>query len=153
MAQLNEFSRSLGHTREWIDDLMQVMDTDDEAKACYCFRHTVHALRDHLSVEEGAHLAAQLPILLRGLFYENWRPSRTPPPDRTLRGFLDDIAEHLPTNLSLEEVEAIVRDVFYFLCGRISPGEIRDVVNSLPKALRGLWPRDMSAFPVPAAAV
>jgi len=142
MANLKEFTRSLENTKSWIDDLMQIMDTEDEAKACYVLRHTLHALRDHISIEESAHLSAQLPILLRGLYYENWRPSRTPPPDRSLVGFLADVAEHLPENLALEEVEGLTRDVFYFLAERVSPGEINDVVRSLPKSLRTLWPRN-----------
>lgn len=37
----------------------------------------LHALRDRLAVDETAHFAAQLPMLVRGL-YDGWDPSRVP---------------------------------------------------------------------------
>src|SRR3979409_1993907 len=41
-------------------------------------RGVLHALRDRLTVEEAAQFGAQLPMLVRGLYYEGWDPSKTP---------------------------------------------------------------------------
>ncbi|MDT5231383.1 MAG: hypothetical protein QOI39_1883, partial [Mycobacterium sp.] len=35
-------------------------------------------LRDRLTVEASAHFAAQLPDLIRGIFYAGWNPSAVP---------------------------------------------------------------------------
>ena len=47
--------------------------TDDRHLAYVALRATLHALRDRLGPENAVHLAAQLPMLLRGLYYEGWR--------------------------------------------------------------------------------
>jgi uncharacterized protein (DUF2267 family) len=44
------------------------------------------------------HLGAQLPMLLRGAFYENWKPSGTPTHERHVEGFLSHIVANLPPN-------------------------------------------------------
>ena len=41
-------------------------------------RAWLHCLRDRLSVEVAAHFAAQLPELLRGVFFDGWNPARVP---------------------------------------------------------------------------
>ena len=46
------------------------LGTDDRQDAYRAVRGVLHTLRDRLPVEESAQLAAQLPTLLRGVFYE-----------------------------------------------------------------------------------
>src|SRR5690348_4982934 len=41
-------------------------------------RVVLHTLRDRLTVDEAAQLGAQLPLLIRGVYYEGWNPSRVP---------------------------------------------------------------------------
>ena len=139
MANLSEFGSSLETTREWINELMETLGTD-EAKACRALRVTLHELRDHLTVEEAADLAAQMPLLLKGVYYEGWRPAGKPVKRCSKEEFLEKIAESFKDGPHAGKVEQMVRDVFSFLDRRVSAGEIRDVVNSLPKDLRNLWP-------------
>lgn len=55
-------------TREWVRDLAERLDWPDEHRAWRLLRVTLQALRDWLDVNEAAHLGAQLPILVRGLY-------------------------------------------------------------------------------------
>ncbi len=142
MANLKEFNATLETTRHWLDDLMETMGVD-EPTACRALRATLHELRDHLRAEEAADLAAQLPLLLRGLYFENWRPAGKPLKQRDAEAFIQRVGEAFP-QLDLEHVEKMIQDVFSFLERRISKGEIYDVVNSLPKELRRLWPMNAS---------
>lgn len=36
----------------------------------FCIMGSLHALQDRLTVQEGADLAAQLPLLVKGIFYD-----------------------------------------------------------------------------------
>lgn len=142
MANLKEFGASLETTREWIDDLMETLRTDNEPQACRALRITLHELREHMTNEEVADFSAQLPQLLRGVFFEGWRPTGKPVKRRSLTELLERLYEQSPDCENTEQVEVMVRDVFEFLCRHISAGEIRHIVTGLPKELRTLWPAD-----------
>ena len=139
MANLNEFRSSLETTQKWIQELMATLQTD-ETTAVRAFRAIAHELRDHLTVDETAHLAAQLPLLLRGVFYEGWRPAGKPVRERSKEAFLDNVWQSFREVPDRKKVESMVREVFMFLDHRVSAGEIRDIVHSLPKDLKSLWP-------------
>lgn len=72
---LEVFDTTLQRTHTWLKDLMLVLGWQDRHKAYRALRATLHALRDRLTVEETAHLGAQLPMLIRGFYYEGWDPS------------------------------------------------------------------------------
>ncbi|MFD1049696.1 DUF2267 domain-containing protein, partial [Kibdelosporangium lantanae] len=63
---------------EWLRVIADQLGTDDVHEAYQVLRPWLHLLRDRLSVPGAAHLAAQLPELLRGVFYDGWRPSEVP---------------------------------------------------------------------------
>ena len=62
----------------WINEMAEALGTEDRQAAYRALRGFLHALRDRIPVDETAQLAAQLPELVRGVYYENWRPSTTP---------------------------------------------------------------------------
>ena len=140
MANLSEFGSSLETTRKWIDELMATLQTDEE-KACRAFRVVGHVLRDQLTPSEVVDVSAQMPFLLRGIFIDGWKPAKNAVRLRSKEEFLEIVAQHLPDKPRSEKVEQMVREVFMFLDRRVSAGEIRHVINSLPKELRSLWPQ------------
>ena len=72
------FEGTLRKTDAWLDDLMVELDTTDRHAAYRALRAVLQAVRDRLGVNEVAHLAAQLPALLRGVLYEGWHPADKP---------------------------------------------------------------------------
>jgi len=136
---LQSIDHSIQLTHEWINDVMMRLDWDNKSRAYRLLRETLHALRDWLTVNEAAHLSAQMPIVLRGVFFEGWRPAETPVADRSKKDFIERIAKSFRTD-PLDEPEDAVRAVFFVLNNHISKGEIQDVRNSLQKPLRDLWP-------------
>src|SRR3982074_2193807 len=58
-------------------------------------RAVLHALRDRLTVDEAAHLSARLPMLVRGIYYDGWDPSRVPKKMHR-DDFLDQIRKEMP---------------------------------------------------------
>ena len=126
-------------THEWINELTGRLDWGSKRSALRLLRATLHVLRDHLMVNEVAQLSAQLPLLVRGMFFEGWVPARTPLKERHLEAFTDAIEAQMA---GAEEYRGSrdIMCVFDLLNARLSVGEIADVRASLPEAIRDLWP-------------
>ena len=141
---LEVFDTTLQKTHRWLNELMLILQWQDRHRAYLAMRATLHALRDHLTVEETAQLAAQLPMLIRGFYYEGWDPTGKPVKERHLDQFLVRVGQYFDSE-SLGEIERIARGVFLVLATRITEGEIEDVKHVLPAEIRGLWPEYESA--------
>src|SRR4051812_19750729 len=75
LISLEVFDTTLQKTNEWLQEIMQELATESRQEAYVVLRATLHTLRDRLPLEVTAHLGAQLPMLIRGIYYEAWRPS------------------------------------------------------------------------------
>lgn len=140
-AGLEIFDTTLQKTHIWLNDVMQELGWEDERHRAYLALRTVlHALRDRLTLEEAVDLGAQLPMLIRGFYYEGWTPHRVPHRERHKEEFLAHVQQVFRNDPSMDP-EQIVRGVFRVLARRITEGEIADVKHLLPAELRNLWPR------------
>lgn len=137
---LSIFDKTLQETNVWLKSLMDILYTDDRHAAYVILRATLHALRDRIGPENAVHLGAQLPMLLRGLFYEGWRMAGTPTREHNRQQFLDHVRIEMPPVLA-QDAERAVRAVFAVMWERVEPGEIAKVIGLLPADLRDLWPR------------
>jgi len=136
---LDVFDTTIQKTNRWLKDLMQELGWEDRHKAYEGLRVTLQTLRDRLSVEEAAQLGAQLPLLLRGAYYEGWRPTAHPHKERHLEAFLAPIRGHFLWDPEVDG-EEVARAVFRLLTTYISAGEMADIQQVLPKELHALWP-------------
>jgi uncharacterized protein (DUF2267 family) len=68
--RVDVLDRSLEKTHIWLGDLAEELGSDDRHYAYRVLRAFLHALRDHLPIDEVASVAAQLPMFIRGIFYE-----------------------------------------------------------------------------------
>jgi len=132
------FNKTLLKTRGWLKDLMEELDWEEPHKAYLALRAVLHVLRDRLTIEEAAQLAAQLPMLIRGFYYEGWDPSGKPLKERHQEEFLSHVKSYFKNDEKIEP-ERVVRAVFKVLSKHISQGEIEDVKQTLPGKLRILW--------------
>ena len=103
----------------------------------YC-ASVLHAVRDRLPPDDAVHLAAQMPMLVRGFYYEGWHPSDTPERYRHKQDFLDHIAHDVP-NLDPTQRERAATAVFSVLNHELSGGEADQVRHALPAEVRDLW--------------
>jgi uncharacterized protein (DUF2267 family) len=131
-------AHAVQQTQEWLKELRDNADLDDEAAALSILRAVLHQLRDRLTPEEAIGLGAQLPTILRGIYYEGWRPSRTPERIRSKQKFLDEVTmKVLPRPVSPERA---LKDVFVLIAHHCDPGEISQVIDQLPSDIKELWP-------------
>jgi uncharacterized protein (DUF2267 family) len=96
-------------------------------------RAVLHALRDRLSVDEAAQLAAQFPVLIRGIYYDGWDPSRVPQRmhrdeflGRVRREFSYDVEGGMPR---------LVQTVLHALRPHVTQGEWEDIRAGMPRDL------------------
>jgi uncharacterized protein (DUF2267 family) len=139
---LRSLDASLVKTREWLKEVRDELDLDDEEQAFAALRSVLHAVRDKLTVEEAADLGAQLPLLMRGAFYDGWRPIDMPHAIRTEEDFLGRVERGLERNRSpkLHDPDRLVRGVLKVLDSRVTIGEIEHVKRAFPEKLRRFWP-------------
>lgn len=132
-------------THAWLNDLERFAHLPDQKTAFKALRAVLHCLRDRLSVDVTAHLGAQLPLLIRGLYYEGWHPAHKPDRIRNEAEFLDEVSSEIIGPEPIDPLR-VVRGVFELLNHHISPGEVEKVRGVLPKDLQHLWPEPSPAF-------
>lgn len=146
---IRPLDRQINVAMEWINDADREFGWDDGLKTYQAIAATLHALRDRLTVDEAADFAAQLPALLRGTFYEGYRPVTMPGKERDVQTFLEGIRVEFQQT-PIVDAEMIARRVFAMLSRRVSAGEIREVRSMLPQSFQYLWPADTeSSHPIP----
>lgn len=143
MTGVDVFDKTLNKTNEWLQDIMAELNFSQREQGYQALRATLQSLRDRLIVDEAVQLGAQLPMLIRGFYYERWDPSRTPDKSIDKHSFLGNIRQAMAGAPEGERPEDIARAVFKLLYHRISEGEIEDVKQMLPPELEELWPRKM----------
>ncbi len=134
------FESTYHTTHAWLNELMKELVWDDPHLAYRALRVVLHALRDRLTVDEAADLGAQLPMLIRGLYYEGWVPAGKPVRERKKEEFLAHIAEAFKYDPDVY-AEGVAWAVFKVLQRHVSAGEMKDVMHILPADIQSLWPR------------
>jgi uncharacterized protein (DUF2267 family) len=132
------FDTTVQETNLWLKAIMEGLHTDDRHLANLAFRATLHALRDRLGPENAVHLAAQLPMLVRGLYYEGWRMGASQTRERTRADFLEHVRDELPRGAAIDPNLA-ARAVFGVMWAKLDLGEVGKVIDLLPPELKELW--------------
>jgi CBS domain-containing protein len=139
MSDLPVLDSTIQKTHEWLNDITDGLGFPNDRAAFAGLRAVLHTLRDRLPRENAAELGAQLPMLIRGLFYEGWDPEKEPSKVRHQQEFFDLVAAQLRDHTELRNARRITRIVFGVLAKHLSPGEKDKVLLTLPAELRELW--------------
>lgn len=131
------FAETLEKTGSWLEELAKDLGNVPVQRAYSVLRAVLHALRDRLTVEEAVTLGAQLPMLVRGFYYDGWRPAVGSSKCRHKEEFLEYVGELYP-GLPKEQRESAVRAVFRLLAGHVTGGELKHLRHQLPLELRSL---------------
>ncbi|GAA2759107.1 DUF2267 domain-containing protein [Actinopolymorpha rutila] len=137
-------ARAENTTHAWLHTVAQELGSDDPEFTFRAVRTWLHCVRDRLTVESAAHLAAQLPELLRGVFYDGWSPSRVP-----TKADAEETAERFAHEamIPLGEVHNVAAAVSVAMRGQFSPGQLDTTFANLPIRLRALLEPDPDRTP------
>lgn len=135
---LTAVDRTIHETNEWLNEIGSELGTDRQG-SYRALRGVLHALRDRLTVDESAHLAVQLPTLIRGIYYEGYQPSKQPMAERSLDEFLDTIRQDAGPGPEMDPAEA-GKVVLKVLDQHADAGEMGHVFHLLPADFKPLLP-------------
>ncbi len=138
LREVEELGRAVAETDAWIDDLTQRLGWRERGKAYAALVGALHALRDALPRDDAIYLGARLPLLLRGLFFEGWRPGAHPGA-QSVAAISERIHEAVNRDPGID-AEQVAHAVFALLAARLPASEIEDALAALPKSLHALWP-------------
>ena len=143
---LEVFDRTLQTTHIWLDDIKEMLGPDRQV-AWKVLSVVLRKLRDRLPIELAANLGAQLPLLVRGAYYDQFEPQRQPMKlDRDR--FVAEVGNGLSDSRPIDAEEA-VRAVFVVLSSHLPQGQIAKVQHALPEPFWPLWQPDEAEAPPP----
>ncbi len=134
---LEVFDKTLQTTNIWLNEIMDRLGPDRQL-AWKALSVVLHKLRDRLPLELSAHLGAQLPLLVRGIYYDQFEPGRIPADCRSPEEFTEEVAEWLSDARPVDPADAIAA-VFGVLERHLSEGQVAKIRGALPKGIRMLW--------------
>ena len=139
-TSISSFTQAAQQAQQWVNELSADLNWNEQ-RAYSLLRAVLHTLRDWLSPEEAADLSAQLPLLVRGIYFEGWNPSISPASKRSKHDFIVSFTKTFGHDTDTDiEIDKAITAVFDLLDRHISHGEIVQVRNSMKKSLRQLWP-------------
>lgn len=135
---LEVFDKTLQTTNVWLDDIMAELGPDRQI-AWHVLGAVLRTLRDRVPLGLAAHFGSQLPILVRGAYYDQWLPREKPLELRSLDEFLQHVSHGLASTRPVNARNA-VRTVFATIDKHVDRGQTRKMRDALPNDVKALWP-------------
>ena len=128
---LNVFDNTIQKTNQWLNQIQETLSLETKESAYAALRATLHTLRDRIPPKEAVEFGSQLPMLVRGFYFEGFNPANTPVVDRHKDEFLARVKELY--HQEDIDTEQMVRAVFSTVNSFVSDGqaeEIRQMINA-----------------------
>jgi len=138
-TQVAALDHTVQQTNIWLKTLSEELHIEERHVAYTALRAVLHVLRDRLTAEQAVHLGAQLPLLIRGLYYEGWRMAAKPANERQPADFAGLVAAQMPSQFGYDALR-MTKAVFSLLAKELDHGEVAKVIATMPAPLRSLWP-------------
>ena len=140
MSAHHDFDGAVQEGNLWLHKVAERLHFDEPHHAYSALRATLHALRDRLTPQSAVHFSAQLPMVVRGLYFEGWEMEKTPTDDDTVDAFCGRVADGLPPKFPMDG-KTVTTGVFDVLWTQMDEGEVTKVIDQMPSALKTLWPQ------------
>ncbi|MDF2867079.1 MAG: hypothetical protein K0S11_549 [Gammaproteobacteria bacterium] len=137
-TSIDILNKTLQKTNDWLTELAENAPFASKEQAYSALRAVLHAVRDRMLIAQAVHFAAEFPLLLKGIYFDNWDSSANPSKERTQDAFLEHIALELRHAVLDIEPEHALWAVFQLLEQKISAGAIEKAKHALSKEIRML---------------
>jgi uncharacterized protein (DUF2267 family) len=133
---LEVFDKTLQTTHIWLDEITDALGPDRQF-AWKVLSIVLRKIRDRIPAELAAHLAAELPLIVRGTYYDQYEPTKQPT-NADLDEFVEDVGRWLSDARPVDP-RAAIRAVMTVLSRHVPAGQIGKVQDALPQSLRDFW--------------
>lgn len=137
-TKIAAFDSTLQTTNIWLNEIDEQLGWQDKHRAYHALRTVLHALRDLLPVDVAVALGTQLPMLIRGFYYEGWHAHVKAVRERKKDALVHYIAAAFHDDPAVDP-EEVARAVFQVIARHVTAGEIKHVKLTLPRELQELW--------------
>jgi uncharacterized protein (DUF2267 family) len=134
---LDVFDRTIHTTNLWLQEIGKELGPDRQ-HSWKVLSVVLHKLRDRLPVELAAHLGSQLPLLVRGMYYDQYQPAQQPSDCKNLEDFSAEVAEWLADTRPTDP-KAAIQAIFGVLSRHLPEGQVTKTRHALPQSLRSAW--------------
>ncbi|MGE5556152.1 MAG: DUF2267 domain-containing protein [Methanocella sp.] len=137
---ISALDRAIQTAMQWLSDIQRELGWDSPDKTYSATRAVLQAIRDRLPVEEVVHLAAGLPLVMKGMLLDGYDYSKKPAPISTQNLFFELVEEYYnPLKRNLIHPETVAPTVIRVLNRRIGGGEMSKVAAVMPLELKELF--------------
>lgn len=137
---LDVFDKTVQTTNLWLKEIMEDEAIGpDKQLAWRVLGAVLRTVRDRMPVELAAHLGAELPLLIRGAYYDQFRPEILPGRERSREAFLQMIGAELAASRPVN-VERATRAVLSVLSHYVNPDQVAKIRETMPAEVRAIWP-------------
>ena len=131
------FEKHILESYRWVYETSLFLGDSGTAYSYHALRGVLVALRDRMPVQEVFQLSAQMPVHIRGFFFEGYN-LKDKPVKMKADDFLKRIMDAMPPNCSTEPT-VIFKGVLQVLYNHITEGELEDIYATLPQDIKALW--------------
>jgi uncharacterized protein (DUF2267 family) len=134
---LDVFDKTLQTTHIWLNEISEELGIDKH-RAWALLGSVLRHLRDRIPATQAAHFSAELPLILRGAYYDQYQPERQPTNERTAAEFIDAITQdvrRVGMDVDMKAVQAVLATV----SRHVPEGQCTKIRGALPQDIRGLW--------------
>ncbi|MBK6265884.1 DUF2267 domain-containing protein [Marivirga sp. S37H4] len=128
---INKLSEELGHPEE-------------QNRSFILLRSVMHVIRDRIAIPESFDLMSQLPLILRGIYTEQWKFHDKPPLEYDTIEEMKEEVKNLQSRFGEVEfnweksTEELISIVINCLKEYLSEGQIDHIRSQMPKEVKGL---------------
>jgi uncharacterized protein (DUF2267 family) len=140
---LDVFDKSIQTTNIWLDEIMAEIGPDRQT-AWHVLGVILRVVRDRIPIGLGIHLGSQLPLVVRGAFYDQYTQLAEPLKLRSQDEFLAHVQERFGDIRPVNPRNAVIA-VFNVLSRHLPRGQSTKVHDALPADVKVLWKLDEAA--------
>jgi len=134
---LDVFDTTLEKSNLILKEIERELGWENRRNQSYLALRTVlHALRDRLPINDAVKFSAQLPILLKGIYFDGWSPADVP-----IRMDKEEFEQYIAQTLLFDTkggIETVIKIVFNSIFKDSNRAESDKIVSLLPDDVASL---------------